>query len=230
MAIKIKSTKDVAVDGVKMVIYGESGAGKTSLAKTLEKVIILSSEHGLLSLQDFDIPYIETNTLQEVDDAYNYLSKDKEFETIFIDSATEIAETVLTNHKSDPTIKDARQAYGKLADSMGSMIRNFRDIKGKNVVMISKLKRVEDESTGIVTYTPWMPGKVLPHGLPYLVDEVFAMQIDVKGNRYLQTSADRRYPCKDRSGRLDAKEQPNLAAIFEKIKSKPNFSDKKEII
>lgn len=229
MPVNIKSTKDVAVDGIKLVIYGGSGVGKTSLAKGLPRTIILSAEHGLLSLQDYDIPYIEVNTLKDVDDAYKFLKNNDDYDNIILDSVSEIAESVLTKHKSDPDIKDGRQVYMKLADSMGAMIRNFRDLKGKNVVLIAKMKRIEDESTGIVTFTPWLPGQVLPHGLPYLVDEVFAMHIDRKGERYLQTSADRKYPCKDRSGRLDAKEQPNLAEIFEKIKSKTKLeSDKKE--
>lgn len=223
MAIKIKSTKDVAVNGVKAVIFGGAGAGKTKLAQTAPSPLILSAEQGLLSLQNYDLPYIETNTLKDIDEVYKFIKSSKEaeqYETIFLDSISEIAESVLKVHKDDPEIKDGRQAYMKLSESVGTMIKHFRDLKGKNVVMISKMKRVEDESTGIITFTPWMPGKVLPEGLPYLVDEVFCMQIDRKGERFLQTNADRKFPCKDRSGRLEAKEQPDLAVIFEKIKSK----------
>ena len=228
MAVNIKSTKNVAVNGVKLVIYGGSGVGKTSLAKNVPDSIILSAEQGLLSLQDYDIPYIETNTLADINDAFKFLKDDTKYETIFLDSVTEIAEAVLTKHKDDPELKDGRQAYMKLAESMGAMIRHFRDLKGKNIVMIAKMKRVEDESSGIVTFTPWMPGQVLPHGLPYLVDEVFAMQIDRKGERFLQTNADRKFPCKDRSGRLEAKEQPDLAAIFKKITTKHKPETKEE--
>jgi len=63
-----------------------------------------------------------------------------------------------------------------------------------------------------------MPGQVLPHGLPYLTDEVFAYTMDRKGVRCINTAADRKYPAKDRSGRLEAKEvNPNLQEIINRV-------------
>jgi len=115
---------------------------------------------------------------------------------------------------------DARQAYGKIAESIGALIRNFRDIEGKNVVFIAKERRMEDEESGVVTFEPYMPGKVLPFNLPYLVDEVFCLQVDRKGERIVQTNADRKRPCKDRSGKLGKTEPADFSAIFNKIKEK----------
>ena len=54
MAIKLHSTKDVTVNGVKMMVYGASGVGKTRLTTTCPNPIIISAEKGLLSLADYD--------------------------------------------------------------------------------------------------------------------------------------------------------------------------------
>lgn len=223
MAINIKSTKDVTTSGIKCVLYGGSGTGKTVMSATAPNPIIISAEKGLLSLADHDIPYIEVDTVKSIGEAYKYCVE-SEYETIVLDSLSEITVTALSEFKKTMIAEsssgkiDARQAYGKIAESIGTMIRNFRDMDGKNVILIAKERRYEDEDSGIVTFEPYMPGKVLPFDLPYLVDEVFCLQISRKGERYVQTLADRKRPCKDRSGKLDDNEHPNFTDIFNKIK------------
>ncbi len=59
MAINLKSTGSLAANGVKVLVYGAAGAGKTSLIKTLPNPVVLSAEGGLLSISDADIPFIE---------------------------------------------------------------------------------------------------------------------------------------------------------------------------
>lgn len=218
MPIEIKSTRGYRVDAVKMVVYGTAGSGKTVLCSTAPKPIIISAEHGLLSLASLDIPYIEVKTLRDIGDAFNMLKKDTEFKTICLDSVSEISEVLLTELKQDA--KDARQAYGKLADSLGAMLRNFRDIKQKNIVMTAKQKSREDELAGTIEYMPSLPGRVLPESLPYIVDEVLVMKMAIKKGktiRTLQTQPDRQFVAKDRSGALNQFEEPDLTAIFNKI-------------
>lgn len=215
MAVKIKSTKDVGAEGANVVIYGESGVGKTTLISHLENQIILSAEQGLLSLAKHDIPYIEIADVDDVDDAYNYLKK-SDYDHIIFDTLTEIAEAVLFVMKEGK--KDKRQAYGELADAFGVMIRKFRDIKGKNTIFLAKQKWIYNEDGEVIGFSPMMPGRVLPHGLPYLTDEVLSYEIDRKGNRFLRTVPDRKRPAKDRSGNLEAMEMnPNLNDIINKV-------------
>lgn len=215
MAIKIKSTKDVTAEGANLVIYGDSGVGKTTLVSHLENAIILSAEKGLLSLRKFDIPYFEITDMDDVNEAYLIVKK-SDYDHIAFDSLTEIAEVVLYEMKEGK--KDKRQAYGELADAFGVMIRKFRDIKGKNTIFFAKEKNIYDDEGNIVKYAPLMPGRVLPHGLPYLVDEVFSYQMDRKGERFFQTAADRKRPAKDRSGNLEAIEKnPNLNDIIKRV-------------
>ena len=64
MAISLKRTGGISSNGVKLLVYGQAGAGKTSLIKTLPNPVVLSAEGGLLSIQDADLPYIEITSME----------------------------------------------------------------------------------------------------------------------------------------------------------------------
>lgn len=229
MNIKIKYTdKDVALHGIKCAVYGDSGTGKTKLLTTAKDVFIISAEHGLLSTTDMHIPYVEIASIDDVQEVYEWLKDSKEarkYKTIGFDGLSEITELLLMELK--PTYKDKRQAYGEMADKVGTMIRGFRDIDGYNIVFTAKMQKKEDEDLGIVYFQPLLPGKVLPQGLPYLVDEVFCARIHEEGEygqdgysreHYLQTYSTDKITCKDRSGALDGHEPMDLEHIFKKIR------------
>jgi hypothetical protein len=184
--------------------------------------VIISAEAGLLSLRNTDIPVIEVATLQDVQDAYQFITESadaKDFQWVCLDSISEIAEVVLANEKKNT--KDPRQAYGALQEHMATLIRAFRDLPEKNVYFSCKQERQKDESSGSNLYFPSMPGQKLGQGLAYYFDEVFALRVekDTDGNPYraLQTSRDFNYEAKDRSGALEMFEPPSLAAIAAKI-------------
>jgi phage nucleotide-binding protein len=225
MAISLKSTKDAALDGIKILVHGPAGAGKTSLcATTGAPTLIISAESGLLSLRQFDIPVVEVKSLDQLYEAYDYVANHADgqaFEWICLDSISEIAEVVLNNEKK--TAKDPRQAYGALAEKMTDIIRAFRDLPGRNVYFSCKQERAKDEQSGAMLYFPSMPGNMLKQGVGYFFDEVFAMRVekDSDGNpaRWLQTSRDFNFEAKDRSGSLDMFEAPDLSAIAAKISS-----------
>lgn len=220
MAIKIGSTKDATSSGIKCLIFGASGAGKTRLASTLTgNTLILSAEAGLLSLKDFDIPSTTINSLQELKDAYSYLVANPDIINIYIDSLSEIAENILEHAKTN--VKDGRMAYGEMAEQVVKVVKGFRDLDGRNVIMVAKVERTKDELTGAVLYSPSFPGNKLGQNLPYLFDQVLALRIekDIDGNivRYLQTQRDEQWDAKDRSGKLDMFEPADLSEIFSKI-------------
>lgn len=219
----VATSQEAKTHGVKCLIYGKSGYGKTWLARTAPSPIIISAESGILSLQDVRLPMIKVKTVQDLNNIYSWLTESQEasqFKTIYIDSLTEIAETVLANAKS--VVKDPRQAYNKLMDDMIPLIKAYRDIVGKNVVMTAKQEAVKDEATGIVLQGPMMPGNKVGQQLPYLFDEVFRIGLGKMPTgdtlyRFMQTQPDLQHDAKDRSGRLDAVERPDLSFIFNKI-------------
>jgi len=221
MAINLKSTSGLAANGVKMLVYGNAGTGKTSLIPTLPNPVVLSAEGGLLSIQDANLPYVEVNSYETLMEAYQWLTESdegKSFDSIALDSISEIAEVVLNHEKK--IAKDPRQAYGAMQEQMAGIIRAFRDIPNKHVYFTAKCEKSQDE-TGRLLYAPSMPGNKTGQQLPYFFDEVLALRVekDADGNsqRALMCDSDGIWLAKDRSGKLGAWEAPDLSAIIAKI-------------
>ena len=224
MAINLKSTGGLTANGVKLLVYGQAGAGKTSLIKSLPNPIVLSAEGGLLPIQDADLPYIEVASMDDLREAYNWCKDSAEaagFQSVALDSISEVAEVVL--HHEMKKNKDGRAAYGEMNTTMTELIRAFRDITGKHIYMSAKLEKTQDEM-GKMLYNPGMPGKSLTQGLPYFFDEVLALRVerDAAGvtQRALMCDSDGIWLAKDRSGKLEAWEAPDLGGIITKIGGK----------
>ena len=221
MAISVKSTRNLVAAGVKVLVYGQAGAGKTSLIKTLPQPIVLSAEGGLLSIQDADLPYIEISSMEVLREAYQWLTQSDEakgFQSVALDSISEIAEVVLNAEKK--ATKDPRQAYGAMQEQMADIIRAFRDLPGRHVYMSAKLEKTQDEM-GRVLYSPSMPGNKTGQSLPYFFDEVLALRVEKDGDgntqRALMCDSDGLWLAKDRSGKLSSWEAPDLGAVISKI-------------
>jgi hypothetical protein len=222
--IQIVSTRQAAaMHGIKVLVHGRAGTGKTTLCKTAPDPIILSAEAGLLSLRNVDLPTIVIRSMSDLYDAYRFFTQSAEsrqFRTVCLDSISEIAEVVLGKEKI--ANKDPRKAYGNMADTMFDLIRAFRDLPDRNVYFSAKQTRNKDEVTGVTLYGPLMPGQQVGPQLPYFFDEVFCLDV-ARDNQtqqvvhFLRTTTDLQYDAKDRSGALDMYEPPDLSHIFAKI-------------
>lgn len=237
--IQLQSSNALAAQhGVKMMVYGRAGLGKTVLSSTMPAPVLISAEAGMLSLRSenlirlfgpdapgitYDMPVIQVTTIQDLMAAEQWARESAEaqqFQSICIDSLTEIAEVVLANAKAQT--KDPRQAYGELIDKMTMTVKAFRDLQGKHIYMSAKEERIKDDATGITLAGPSMPGTKMGPAMPYLFDEVFhigkgkdpATQAEY---RYLRTQPDFTHDAKDRSGALNEVEYPHLGAIISKI-------------
>lgn len=238
MALKFTTSEDAAnVAGVKMLIYGGAGMGKTVLCATAPSPVVIAAEPGMLSLKKknlerlfgvnhpnvcYNVPTIQISSVDDLTDAYNWCARSKEanpFQTVCIDSLSEIGEVVLNNAKRQ--VKDPRQAYGELIEKMETVIRLFRDLENKHVYMAAKMEPSRDELSGVVKYGPSLPGSKLGTKLPYFFDEVFRLGVNKTQQgeiyRFLQTQPDLQYEAKDRSGSLAQLEPPFLTDVFNKI-------------
>ncbi len=230
--MQIKNTKDVK-PSICALIAGNSGIGKTSLAKTLKgKTLILSSEAGLLPLQNHPIDFIEIEGKDDVAKwqhfvkALSFAAK-SDYDNIFIDSLTEVSDLVLAHcEKQFPEEKNAFQRWGLYTATMKKMIRYIRDIP-KNTFLVTLLKIDKDE-VGKRFYAPDISGKMSDKA-PAFFDLVFVMKSFQKGEeeiRVLQTFSDSGYVCKDRSGNLGKFEKPDLSLILNKIGGQKNEATK----
>lgn len=201
---------------INALIYGESGIGKTVLTTTAKNNLLIAVEPGLLSIQTKDIDVVEAKSLHDLKEVYTYLLKENPYETVSIDSISEAAQVILAEYKA--VERDPRQAYLKMAEEVISVVRKFRDLP-MNTVFIAKQDRITDELTGRTNFGPLFPGRVLKAEVPYQIDVVMAMRFvrkEGKSVRLLQTEADIQYTAKDRTGKLEKYEKPDLQAIFDK--------------
>lgn len=231
------ASKQTAEGGIKVLTHGRSGIGKTVLAATLPNPLLISAESGLLSLRQdnleriygknnpditYDMKVMTVENVTDFEAAYNFCAgpKGAAFDSFAIDSLSEIAEKILAYELKAE--KDGRKAYGNTGERILDLVRRFRDLPGKNVYFSAKTEMLKDDHSGISKYFPMMPGKKTGQQLDYFFDEVFFFDthMDSEGvtRRVLNTQIDPQFAAKDRSGTLAAMEQPNLSAIFRKIK------------
>ncbi len=240
MPVKIRSiSKVVDETGLKILIHGPAGAGKTVMCCTTgEPTLLISAESGLLSVKNAP-KYIKVaiiETIDDLEDIYAFLLDPKnveKFPWVALDSISEIAERVLYNEKQ--AAADPRKAYGNMQDYIEDRLRKFRDLSdlGYNIVMSCKQQRIQEDGRASF-YGPLMPGQKLHQKIPYLFDEVFALRVEKEKDgsvyRVIQTGRDNAYEAKDRSGMLDMFEPPNLKKIARKIKGEIPKEEQEEKI
>lgn len=230
----IKSSKSIHHDTIKMLIYGPSGAGKTTIASTLDhaKTLIVSAESGLMSISQYSIDVVDLTVdkddkligaeqrMSNIREVYNFLVHDTKYENVFIDSLTEIAQIVLgALEKKYPDQKQGLLKWGEYNKAMTAIIAQFRDLK-KNVIFTC-LSEVDRDENNMRFQAFSMPGSI-SQKLPQYFDEVFflhsAKNQEGKITRKLQTQNDSVIQAKDRSSKLDLYENPDLNLIFNKIR------------
>jgi len=229
----IQSTNTVGLThGVKLLVYGLSGKGKTVLGASAPRPLFLSAENGLLSLRRYNLPFIKIDTLKSLRDAFDFCETPKatQFDTVILDSLSEIAEIALAEQKGKT--KDGRKAYGEMADIVTQIVKDFRDLPRKHVVLICKQGYATDGQTGARYAQPSFPGKQLEENAPYWFDGVFQLETfpgEQPGQivRALRTQPDQYTQAKDRSGALNVWENADpasgggLSAIFAKMLASP---------
>lgn len=221
--INIKNTNvDVKANGLKVLVYGGPGAGKTRLIQTIEgKPLILSAESGLLSIKDSNIDYIEINKFDDLRESFAFISLSDEaskYDWICLDSLSEIAEICLDDELK--INKDGRKAYLEMQIKLINLTKSFRDLK-KNVYISAKMSQEKDDFAGMMMYAPMFPGSKLAAQIPYLLDEVYYLNkhLDEEGKivTYFLTTQDKNYKAKNRCGKLELYEEANLTYIYNKI-------------
>ncbi|MBP7003522.1 ATP-binding protein [Amaricoccus sp.] len=156
---------------------------------------------------------------------------------VFVDSITDLTRQAMLYARQQPEAisersgkPDVRGAYGLLGREVIQALKHLQHAPGKTVIFVGVLEKVTDEF-GTVTWQPQMEGTKAARELPGIVDQVVSMHLfskDAEGAWALdERSTERRLVCragnpyglpaKDRSGRLDMTEPPDLGRLLAKI-------------
>lgn len=229
LTIEVINTSNQQLDGVKVLVYGRTGAQKTRLITTTPRPIILSTDKGLLSLSGFNIPVIEIEDLDDFEEAFNYLGLAEninKWDTLCLDDASQLSRNIVVKYLNTKNRSGGKMhgeaAYGAMQMDMEKIINNLLNIKGKNVYVIAKQDRVED-NLGKVTYTAKFEGRKLREYIPFKFDFfLHAYTVaDPNGGKHpisqLKSVQDDSYEAKDRTGKLEPIEFGNLTNLIAKV-------------
>jgi energy-coupling factor transporter ATP-binding protein EcfA2 len=150
------------------------------------------------------------------------------YETLFVDSLTAAARLSFAWAEQQPEAltdrgrKDLRAIYGVHARTLLGWLSQLQHARGRSVVFVAVLEKNVDDFN-IATWQPQIEGGKTGRELPAIVDEIVTMTWVDFGDRkpvraFVCTNPNPwGYPAKDRSGRLEQLEPPNLGALIEKL-------------
>lgn len=219
--MQLQSTNSVVVQP-HCIVYGPAKSGKTRLIATCEAPVICSTDMGLASIREHNIPFVECETWDKVAQFMQWVRGGgaNQFKTIVFDDLTEMASLYLD--KALKATSHGQKAYGMMADEILHFIREVRVLSGATVVLICKQERIQNENKELI-YAPMIPGKAVNPLLSYLVGQIYHMETwtDDQGQVHEVLRCKRNQTCEagDRSGRLGEIEFANLGAINQKVMS-----------
>lgn len=275
MALKIVSADErlKSPPKVNIALFGPSGVGKTTQARTLnpETTLFLDGEAGTLALADWrgDVVDVRRQAADmgmhpwelarglacwiggpdpasdpaNFNDPYgkpmydiycqalgdpNALAK---YDTIFVDSITVASRWSFSWSQRQPEAisektgkPDTRGAYGLHGREMIKWLTTLQHIPGKSIIVVGILDKEVDDLKR-VTYSPQIEGSKAGRELPGIFDQVLTLdEIAFDDGRKSRAFVCHQsnpwgFPAKDRSGRLELVEEPNLGRLLAKIRN-----------
>jgi len=137
----IKANEPLTVTSLKVLVYGEPGVGKTSVASTAEAPILLDFDKGAYRTP-FRSDVMEVSNFLEIFSISEHL---KNYKTIIIDTVDTFLDFIGSHIlQDDPRLaKNKLQFYGRLKDEFSNVMKVF-SAQNKDIIMISHLKEKEE--------------------------------------------------------------------------------------
>lgn len=207
-----------------ILIYGDSGTGKTTLAgsadmvPSMRPVLFVDIEGGTESLKHSypDVDTIRVLNWKDMQDLYNELYEGRHpYNTVVLDSLTEIQKfnmysimkkVIQKRPELDEDVPSMRE-WGINLEQMRKFVRGFRDLE-MHTIFTALAKSDKDQKSGIVTTKPSLSGKLADEVAAFLdvVGYYYVKQIgdgeDAEFRRLLLTQKTDQQIAKDRTGRL----------------------------
>lgn len=234
-------------ENLKILVYGNSGAGKTCFAAGFPYPMLYLDFDGKVDsaaafyredkerLDGIDVRDLSlrmsSDPIEEFSNIISELSKQEAsnalaYKTIVLDSLTTFSSLCLKHIvKSNPGIKrtSSRQGVQPGLQDYGILRREFeRLIPGllglkANIVMLGHIDTNKDELTGEIVRGPLLDGS-FAKSLPIYFKEVYRAFVD-KDEHLLQTKTDYKYSCRSQ---IPALPNPCSASYLELTKQRSN--------
>ena len=254
------------VPKINIALFGPSGVGKTTQARTLDPktTLFVDLEAGTLAVQDWagDVLDVRATAVAigahpwevaralalyiggpDPSDSTGHYSPSvyasvkelfadidlSKYQTIFVDSITVASREcfkwsqIQPEAMSEKTGKpDTRGAYGLLGREMIRWLTHLQHAP-MSIIVVGILDKQEDDLKRI-TWVPQIEGSKTGRELPGIFDQVVTIQnfTAEDGTQYRALVCQQQnpwgYPAKDRSGRLEIIEAPDLGALMVKIR------------
>lgn len=211
-----------SVSGVKCIIYGAPGCGKTPLVTTASNVLYVAIERGQVSLQGTNVPAVTAYDLPSFYQFIEWMDRSeeaKQYNTFFIDSISRFCSLVLEEElakksKSGEKV-NGQAAYGEMAKRVLKVFHLLNGMKNRNIVMLAQSDTKPEQAR------PYFEGNEIDTKIPHLYDGVFHLgyhDVPDRGLTYsLQMRETEKYFARCRFNAAADYEAANLDYLFNKL-------------
>jgi hypothetical protein len=225
-----------AIEYINLLVYGDSGVGKTLLAGTawdvpeMRPVLVIDVEGGTFTLRERYpmVDVVRVDSWKDMQTVYDALyNGEGDYKTVVLDSLSEIQKfsmgQIMTEvRKTDPSrdieVPGIRE-WGKNLWQVRAVVRGFRDLP-MNALFTALADHDRDPRTGLEKSRVGLQGRSRGE-VPGFVDFVVYMYMkyhDEQNKRFLLTQQTEKEIAKDRSNKLPRIiEQPTMQLIHSHI-------------
>jgi len=174
--------KDLISKNLKILLYGESGKGKSYLAGSVENAIVLDLEKGSASVKNKDIDVIPVDNAKVFKEALEWV-KNQPYDTVVIDSITRYGEMLyIALTQVYPDKKDSMLLWNQFDILSRQRLEAILSIN-KNIVVTMLEENANDG--GSLKKFPMYRANKFKMMIPSYFDLVSHIVIDENGERLL---------------------------------------------